>query len=319
MEPALTLNRTVADTAAAREVLLAAPTCWGLVVLGRRPGSWRIDLHGEAVSLSVGAALGRRSVSRHVSFAPERPSWWTAASGTLSLLESGHPSGGTRDRARGRRPLAPRLARAVRLPPPTARRVGSSTCSSITFETTTSWRPRSRCPPATFKRDAADHTPGRSTIDVVPLPDWIRHATEYRQASVPRAIWSRGDSAVDWFERATTLAADTTVGDVAAALRDLDVRVTVIVPARNEAGTVGRIVSAFTRRRPALIEEIIVVDDDSTDDTALQARRAGATVHPTSTLCPRQVPQQRQGRRDVAWGPTGEEISSCSSTPISTG
>jgi len=60
--------------------------------------------------------------------------------------------------------------------------------------------------------------------------------------------------------------------------------VAVCVPARNEAATVGAIVTgvraALTRRGGGvdLVDEVVVVDDGSADDTAARAREAGARV-----------------------------------------
>src|SRR5512146_1113087 len=53
-------------------------------------------------------------------------------------------------------------------------------------------------------------------------------------------------------------------------------RVSVIVPARNEATFVPRVIQAVLAQRPAGIElEVIVVDDGSTDGTAEAAGAAG--------------------------------------------
>ncbi|MEM7815182.1 MAG: glycosyltransferase [Candidatus Aenigmatarchaeota archaeon] len=51
--------------------------------------------------------------------------------------------------------------------------------------------------------------------------------------------------------------------------------VTAIIPAYNEAATVGKVVQAVSK---AKVDEIIVVDDGSCDETAEVARRAGAKV-----------------------------------------
>lgn len=58
--------------------------------------------------------------------------------------------------------------------------------------------------------------------------------------------------------------------------------VSVIVPAKNEAGAIARVVSGIAAVLPQA--EIIVVDDGSSDDTARVARAAGAAVlsHPKS-------------------------------------
>lgn len=65
-------------------------------------------------------------------------------------------------------------------------------------------------------------------------------------------------------------------------------RISVCIPARNEAATIGPIVSAIvsltgTVAAPALVDEVIVVDDGSTDPTAELARASGAQVIPTQT------------------------------------
>jgi glycosyltransferase involved in cell wall biosynthesis len=55
--------------------------------------------------------------------------------------------------------------------------------------------------------------------------------------------------------------------------------VSVIIPARNEARTITRLVGAILPQAPAgWAVEVVVVDDGSTDDTAIAARGAGARV-----------------------------------------
>lgn len=53
-------------------------------------------------------------------------------------------------------------------------------------------------------------------------------------------------------------------------------RIAVIIPARNEAATIGEVVEEVRRRYPGF--DIIVVDDASDDDTGEIARMAGACV-----------------------------------------
>jgi len=66
-------------------------------------------------------------------------------------------------------------------------------------------------------------------------------------------------------------------------------RVSLVVPARNEAATVGQVVG---RVREALVDtvelldEIVVIDSDSTDDTFDVAEGAGATVHRSADIRP---------------------------------
>jgi glycosyltransferase involved in cell wall biosynthesis len=53
-------------------------------------------------------------------------------------------------------------------------------------------------------------------------------------------------------------------------------RALVVIPAFNEAGTIGKVLEAIREADPVL--PLLVVDDGSTDDTAGAARRAGAVV-----------------------------------------
>lgn len=58
-------------------------------------------------------------------------------------------------------------------------------------------------------------------------------------------------------------------------------RITVIIPARNEAATVGKIIDELAEKylhQAKLIHNLVVVDDHSTDQTSSVAARAGATV-----------------------------------------
>ena len=55
-----------------------------------------------------------------------------------------------------------------------------------------------------------------------------------------------------------------------------------VIPARNEQRTVGRVVGALRQALVTdlpLVDEIVVMDSDSTDGTGSVAARAGATVH----------------------------------------
>ena len=68
-----------------------------------------------------------------------------------------------------------------------------------------------------------------------------------------------------------------------------DTTVSVCLPARNEADTIGAIVTTIDtelRSAVALVDEIIVVDDHSTDDTAAIAAAAGAKVVAADEVLP---------------------------------
>ena len=56
-----------------------------------------------------------------------------------------------------------------------------------------------------------------------------------------------------------------------------DATIAVVVPARNEAATVGAVLEAV-RASPGLVDELVVVDDGSIDDTATVAAHHGARV-----------------------------------------
>lgn len=82
---------------------------------------------------------------------------------------------------------------------------------------------------------------------------------------------------------------DWTLPDLLEAKSRRGQRVSLVVPARNEAATVGAVV---TRVREALMEtvelvdEIVVIDSDSVDDTFDVATSAGATVHRAGEIRP---------------------------------
>jgi len=66
-------------------------------------------------------------------------------------------------------------------------------------------------------------------------------------------------------------------------------RVSLVVPARNEAGTVGDVVGRVRERlvdTVSLVDEIVVIDSDSTDGTYDAAASAGADVHRASQIRP---------------------------------
>lgn len=94
-------------------------------------------------------------------------------------------------------------------------------------------------------------------------------------------------SAAAWFDRNTHQWHEWTIGQLREAKGD--VVVSLVVPARNEAATVGDVV---TRVREALldsaglVDEIVVIDSDSTDATAAIAADAGAVVHAAREIRP---------------------------------
>ncbi|MEI5671673.1 MULTISPECIES: glucosyl-3-phosphoglycerate synthase [unclassified Nocardioides] len=103
-----------------------------------------------------------------------------------------------------------------------------------------------------------------------------------------------------WFARNTHRWDDWSLDDLLAAKGDQ--RVSLVVPARNEAATVGDVV---TRVREALVEtvalvdEIVVIDSDSTDDTYDVATDAGAVVHRSAEVRPDLG--SRPGKGEAMW------------------
>jgi glucosyl-3-phosphoglycerate synthase len=82
-----------------------------------------------------------------------------------------------------------------------------------------------------------------------------------------------------WFFRRSSRAADWPLPRLLAAKGET--RVSVVLPALDEAATVGRIVAGIKRDlvdRTALVDELVVVDSGSIDDTIGVARDAGAVV-----------------------------------------
>jgi glucosyl-3-phosphoglycerate synthase len=80
---------------------------------------------------------------------------------------------------------------------------------------------------------------------------------------------------------------DWTLGDLLDAKGEA--RVSLVVPARNEAGTVGDVVGRVRDRlvdTVSLVDEIVVIDSDSTDGTYDAAASAGAVVHRASEIRP---------------------------------
>ncbi|KQT94238.1 glucosyl-3-phosphoglycerate synthase [Marmoricola sp. Leaf446] len=79
-------------------------------------------------------------------------------------------------------------------------------------------------------------------------------------------------------------------------------RVSVVLPARDEAATVGLIVTAIREAlvdAVPLVDEIVVLDSHSADDTTAVARRAGAVVHHQADVLPELG--DRTGKGEALW------------------
>ena len=108
-----------------------------------------------------------------------------------------------------------------------------------------------------------------------------------------------------WFEHRTTSA--TSLAEIDAdrllrAKRRGGHRISVVLPARNEEATVGRLVGDLRdrwMRAMPLIDELVVVDSDSTDATAAVARAAGADVVATAEVL--RGHGSRPGKGEALW------------------
>jgi glucosyl-3-phosphoglycerate synthase len=95
------------------------------------------------------------------------------------------------------------------------------------------------------------------------------------------------DGAAAWFDRSTSHSDDWPVAELLAAKGAT--RISVVIPARNEAGTIAGIVERIRRDLIGtyhLVDELVVMDSDSSDDTAALARDHGAVVHAVRSVRP---------------------------------
>jgi glucosyl-3-phosphoglycerate synthase len=92
-----------------------------------------------------------------------------------------------------------------------------------------------------------------------------------------------------WFDANTSTWCERPLAELLEAKAASGLSVSLVVPARNEAATVGDVVG---RVREALVEttdlldEIVVIDSDSTDETYAVAEDAGAVVHRSAEIRP---------------------------------
>ncbi|MGY1822016.1 glucosyl-3-phosphoglycerate synthase [Geodermatophilus sp. SYSU D00079] len=108
-----------------------------------------------------------------------------------------------------------------------------------------------------------------------------------------------------WFQHRTTSAPSLAALDLPALLRAKrrgQHRVSVVLPARDEEATVGRLVTDLREHwvlGTPLIDELLVVDSDSTDATARVARAAGADVVASAEVLPGHG--TRPGKGEALW------------------
>lgn len=102
----------------------------------------------------------------------------------------------------------------------------------------------------------------------------------------------------DWFRNRTYDTSDFSPDSLSARKEELGIRVSVVLPARNEADTIQGMVKACAAL-DRLVDEVVVMDGGSTDATVDRALAAGAQVHHDSQVMPEHGPPL--GKGDALW------------------
>jgi glucosyl-3-phosphoglycerate synthase len=92
-----------------------------------------------------------------------------------------------------------------------------------------------------------------------------------------------------WFARRTWHWRDWPAELLAERKRRVGARVSVVIPARDEERTVGKVVGSVRAalvERTGLVDQLVVIDSDSADGTAAAAAEAGATVFRAGDIAP---------------------------------
>src|SRR5258708_38132856 len=98
-----------------------------------------------------------------------------------------------------------------------------------------------------------------------------------------------GDCAPSWFDRRTSRWQDWPARRLLELKLQRGSRISVVIPARNEARTVAGVAGAISRsliERIPLVDELVVIDSDSTDATAQVAAEVGADVYRARDVAP---------------------------------
>jgi glucosyl-3-phosphoglycerate synthase len=110
------------------------------------------------------------------------------------------------------------------------------------------------------------------------------------------------DRALTWFHERSSSWKDWPLDRLLEYKFRQDSRISLVIPARDEADTISEIVAtlreSFVKDAP-LLDELVVIDSDSTDATAVVAERAGATVFRASEIVPERG--THQGKGEALW------------------
>ncbi len=103
-----------------------------------------------------------------------------------------------------------------------------------------------------------------------------------------------------WFDRRTFHRSRWGTPDLLAAKSAAGTTVSLVIPARNEASTIGEVVAGVYKQfHSSLVDEIVVIDGRSSDATAKIASEAGATVHAIDDIRPDLG--SRLGKGEALW------------------
>ena len=103
----------------------------------------------------------------------------------------------------------------------------------------------------------------------------------------------------DRFARHTWVSPGLDVDRLLRARRAQGTRVSVVLPARNEAATIGGVLDACRAWEGRLVDEVVVLDGASEDDTAAIAEARGARVYRDGEILPHWGPSL--GKGDALW------------------
>ncbi len=98
-----------------------------------------------------------------------------------------------------------------------------------------------------------------------------------------------GDRTQSWFGRRTSRWQEWSAPRLLELKQQRGSRISVVIPARNEARTVAGVAGAISRsliEQVPLVDELVVIDSDSTDATAEVAAGAGAVVYRARDVAP---------------------------------
>jgi glucosyl-3-phosphoglycerate synthase len=105
-----------------------------------------------------------------------------------------------------------------------------------------------------------------------------------------------------WYRRRTSHWRDWPLADLLQRKRRGGTRISVVIPARNEEGTVASVVRPLVQSLMSdapLVDELVVIDSDSCDATAEEAAAAGAIVHRARDIAPELG--SYQGKGEALW------------------